>query len=112
VDDDFHRGEDAYDRYYGDPRVRPNPCLAPITRPPFYAVALYPGDLGTKGGLVTDIDGRVLRDDGSPIDGLYASGNTTASVMGRHYPGPGVTLAPAATFAYRAMIRAGREAGG
>lgn len=103
VDEDFHRGENAYDTYYGDPRVRPNPTLAPLTRSPFYAVELYPGDLGTKGGLVTDVDGRVLREDGSPVEGLYAAGNTTASVMGRRYPGPGVTLAPALTFAYRAM---------
>jgi predicted oxidoreductase len=71
--------------------------------PPFYAVALYPGDLGTKGGLVTDVNGQVLREDGTPIGGLYASGNTTASVMGRRYPGPGVTLAPALTFAMLAM---------
>jgi 3-oxosteroid 1-dehydrogenase len=111
VDDDFHRGENAYDVYYGDPKVKPNPCLAPIEKAPFYAVALYPGDLGTKGGLVTDVNGRVLREDGSPIEGLYASGNTTASVMGRRYPGPGVTLAPALTFAMLAMLHlAGKSA--
>jgi succinate dehydrogenase/fumarate reductase flavoprotein subunit len=111
VDEEFHRGENAYDRYYGDPRVKPNPCLAPIEKPPFYAVALYPGDLGTKGGLVTDVDGRVLREDGTPIAGLYAAGNTTASVMGRCYPGPGPTLAPALTFAMLAMFHAaGRSA--
>jgi 3-oxosteroid 1-dehydrogenase len=103
VDEDFHRGENAYDRYFGDPRVKPNPNLAPLDRPPFYAVALYPGDLGTKGGLVTDEQARVLREDGGAIDGLYASGNTTASVMGRYYPGPGVTLAPALTFAWLGM---------
>jgi len=106
TDEDFHRGENAYDTYYGDPRVKPNPCLAPIEKPPFYAVALYPGDLGTKGGLVTDEHGRVLRDEGTPIEGLYASGNTTASVMGRRYPGPGVTLAPALTFSWLAMRHA------
>lgn len=106
VDEDFHRGDNAYDRYYGDPRVKPNPCLAAISKPPFYAVELYPGDLGTKGGLVTDENGRVLREDGSAIEGLYASGNTTASVMGRRYPGPGVTLAPALTFAWLAMLHA------
>jgi 3-oxosteroid 1-dehydrogenase len=106
VDPDFHRGDNPYDRYYGDPRVRPNACLAPIEKPPFYAVELVPGDLGTKGGLVTDEHGRVLREDGTPIPGLYASGNTTASVMGRRYPGPGVTLAPALTFAYLAMRHA------
>jgi len=106
VDEDFGRGESVYDTYYGDPRVKPNACLAPIEQPPFYAVALYPGDLGTKGGLVTDAYGRVLRADGTWIEGLYASGNTTASVMGRRYPGPGVTLAPALTFAMLAMKHA------
>jgi succinate dehydrogenase/fumarate reductase flavoprotein subunit len=111
VDEDFHRGENAYDTYYGDPRVKPNPCLAAIEVGPFYAVALYPGDLGTKGGLVTDERGRVLREDGSVIEGLYASGNTSASVMGRRYPGPGVTLAPALTFSWLAMLdAAGNEA--
>jgi 3-oxosteroid 1-dehydrogenase len=106
LDEDFHRGENAYDTYYGDPRVKPNPCLAPIEVGPFYAVALYPGDLGTKGGLVTDERGRVLREDGSVVEGLYASGNTSASVMGRRYPGPGVTLAPALTFSWLAMLDA------
>jgi 3-oxosteroid 1-dehydrogenase len=103
VDSDFGRGGNAYDAYYGDPRVHPNPCLAPVERPPFYAVELFPGDLGTKGGLVTDERGRVLREDGGVVPGLYASGNTTASVMGRRYPGPGVTLASALTFAHLAM---------
>jgi succinate dehydrogenase/fumarate reductase flavoprotein subunit len=109
VDEDFHRGENAYDTYYGDPRVKPNPCLGAIDKGPFYAVELFPGDLGTKGGLVTDPDGRVLREDGSAIEGLYASGNTTASVMGRRYPGPGVTLAPALTFSWLAMRHAAAQ---
>jgi 3-oxosteroid 1-dehydrogenase len=109
-DEDFHRGENAYDTYYGDPRVKPNACLAPIAKGPFYAVALYPGDLGTKGGLVTDEQGRVLREDGTAIEGLYSSGNTSASVMGRRYPGPGVTLAPALTFSWLAMRHAAGEA--
>jgi 3-oxosteroid 1-dehydrogenase len=103
---DFARGDSAYDRYYSDPRVRPNPSLGPIDTAPFYAVRMVPGDLGTKGGLSTDQDGRVLRPDLTPIAGLYAAGNTTASVMGRTYPGPGSTLGPATTFAYRAARRA------
>ncbi len=111
VDEDFHRGENAYDTYYGDPRVKPNPCLGAIEVAPFYGVALYPGDLGTKGGLVTDERGRVLREDGSTIEGLYASGNTSASVMGRRYPGPGVTLAPALTFSWLAMKDAAARGG-
>jgi 3-oxosteroid 1-dehydrogenase len=101
-DDDFHRGESAYDNYYGDPSYA-NPNLAPVDRPPFYAFALLPGDLGTKGGLVTDVDARVLRADGSPIEGLYATGNVSASVMGTKYAGPGATLGPAMTFAYVAV---------
>jgi 3-oxosteroid 1-dehydrogenase len=103
VDEDFGRGGDAYDRYFGDPLVKPNPCLGPLTKPPYYAVRLYPGDLGTKGGLVTDEFQRVLRPDGTFIAGLYASGNTAASLMGRRYPGPGVTLGPALTHSYIAM---------
>jgi 3-oxosteroid 1-dehydrogenase len=106
VDEDFQRGESVYDRYYGDPRNKPNPDLGVIDKPPFYAVRLYPGDLGTKGGLVTDEIGRVLAEDGTPIKGLYASGNTTASVMGRRYPGPGVTISPALTFSWLAMTHA------
>jgi 3-oxosteroid 1-dehydrogenase len=82
--------------------VRPNPNLGPLTRGPFSAIQVVAGDLGTKGGLVTDADARVLREDGSPIAGLYASGNTAASVMGRTYPGPGSTLGPAVVFGYRA----------
>lgn len=103
-DDDFQRGESAYDHYYGDPRNRPNPCLAPLTKPPFYAVRIVPGDLGTKGGLTTDERARVLREDGSPIPGLYAAGNTSAFVMGRTYAGPGATLGPAMTFGYLAAL--------
>ena len=103
---DFRRGESAYDRHYGDPTVKPNPCLAPLEKPPFYAVALFPGDLGTKGGLLTDEHARVLREDGSPIEGLYATGNASASVMGDTYPGPGSTLGPAMTFGYVAAMHA------
>jgi len=111
LDEDFHRGENAYDTYYGDPRVRPNPCLGPIDQPPYYTVALFPGDLGTKGGLVTDARARVLREDTSVISGLYCSGNSSASVMGRRYPGPGVTLAPALTFSWLAMRDAASATG-
>ncbi|WP_430786647.1 FAD-dependent oxidoreductase [Actinoplanes sp. G11-F43] len=102
VDEDFGRGRTVYDNYYGDPRVKPNPNLGTIEKGPFTAVQLVPGDLGTKGGLLTDADGRVLKAVGEPIPGLYAAGNTTASVMGRTYPGPGATIAPAVVFGYRA----------
>jgi 3-oxosteroid 1-dehydrogenase len=112
ADEDFHRGVSAYDRYYGDPSY-PNPNLARVEKPPFYAFAIVPGDLGTKGGLLTDEDARVLRPDG-PIPGLYATGNTSASVMGTKYAGPGATLGPAMTFAYvaaRHIAAAARAAG-
>ena len=95
-DEDFHRGESAYDRYYGNPDY-PNPNLGEVSKPPFYAFRLVPGDLGTKGGLLTDEDARVLREDGSAIPGLYATGNTSASVMGNDYAGPGATIGPAMT---------------
>ncbi|TDV52382.1 3-oxosteroid 1-dehydrogenase [Actinophytocola oryzae] len=104
VDGDFHRGDSAYDRYYGDPRNRPNPNLAPLRRAPFYAIRIVPGDLGTKGGLRTDTAARVLREDGSVIDGLYAAGNASAPVMGRTYAGPGATLGPAMVFGYLAAL--------
>jgi 3-oxosteroid 1-dehydrogenase len=103
-DEDFGRGESGYDHYYGDPRVKPNPSLAPISHGPFYAVTMVPGDLGTKGGLRTDVHGRVLREDGSIIDGLYASGNVSAPVMGHTYAGPGATIGPAITFGYLAAL--------
>ena len=109
VDEDFRRGDSAYDRYYGDPTVKPNPCLAPIEKPPFYAVQMVAGDLGTKGGLVMDEHARVLREDGSIIAGLYAVGNNSASVMGNTYPGAGSTIGPSMTFGY---IAAKHIAGG
>jgi 3-oxosteroid 1-dehydrogenase len=103
---DFGRGNTAYDRYYGDPGVKPNPNLGTIEKGPFVAVQLVPGDLGTKGGLLTDADARVLDVSGAPMPGLYAAGNTTASVMGRTYPGPGSTIGPAVVFGYRAAAHA------
>ena len=102
VDEDFHRGESAYDKYYSDPTVKPNCSLAPIETGPFYAVKIVAGDLGTKGGLVTDEHARVLRPDGSSIAGLYAAGNVSAAVMGNTYPGPGGTIGPALVFGYLA----------
>src|SRR4051794_32831416 len=98
-DEDFGRGDSAYDRYYGDPRLA-NPNLAALERPPFYAVKIVPGDLGTKGGLVTDARARVLRPDGTVIEGLYAAGNASAAVMGHSYAGAGATIGPAMTFGY------------
>ncbi|MEU3270765.1 3-oxosteroid 1-dehydrogenase [Saccharomonospora sp. NPDC006951] len=102
ADEDFQRGVSAYDHYYGDPRHKPNPSLGALERAPFYAMRIVPGDLGTKGGLTTDADARVLREDGSVIEGLYAAGNTSAAVMGRTYAGPGATIGPAMVFGYLA----------
>ena len=111
VDPEFGRGGNAFDRYYADPRAKPNPCLGPIDRAPFYAMKLFPGEIGTKGGLLTDESARVLRADGSVIAGLYAVGNCSAAVMGKTYPGAGATLGPAMTFAYLAAkdIAAGKQ---
>jgi 3-oxosteroid 1-dehydrogenase len=108
-DPDFHRGERAYDHYYGDPAA-PYPALGPLERPPYYAVAVYPGDVGTSGGLLTDEHARVLNGQGEPIPGLYASGNTTASVHGRYYLGPGASVAASAIYSYAAMLYAADDA--
>lgn len=104
-DDEFRRGDSAYDRYYGDPTLT-NPCLNELVKAPFYAARLVPGDLGTKGGLVTDEHARVLREDGDPIPGLYAVGNTSASVMGNEYAGAGATIGPSLTFGWVAARHA------
>jgi len=100
IDQDFGKGNNAYDRYRGDPTIGPNPCLGEIAKPPFYAIAIFPADVGTAGGVITDEYARVLRDDGSIIEGLYAAGNCTSSVMGRSYPGAGASIAASFTFGY------------
>ena len=99
-DEEFGRGDSAYDRFYSDPRVKPNPNLGAIDKAPYYAVKVWPGDLGTSGGVLTDEFARAVREDGSVVEGLYAAGNASASVMGYTYPGPGATIGPAMTFAY------------
>jgi 3-oxosteroid 1-dehydrogenase len=98
-DDDFNRGDSAYDNYYGDPTL-PNPNLYPLGKPPYYAFQIILGDLGTSGGLRTDEFARVLRDDDTVVNGLYAVGNASAAVMGRSYAGAGATIGPAMTFGY------------
>ena len=110
VDEDFGRGASAYDHYYGDPNLR-NPNLDVIDKAPFYAVRLEIGDLGTKGGLVCDERSRVLREDGSVIEGLYATGNASASVMANEYAGPGATIGPAIVFGYVAARDAAGRVG-
>lgn len=99
-DEEFHRGETAFNRYLADPDHRPNPCVAPVETGPFYAVRLEMGDLGTFDGLKTTVPGEVLDRAGAVIPGLYAVGNDRASIMGGNYPGAGITLGPAMTFGW------------
>ena len=106
VDADFDRGVSAYDRYYGDPTITPNPNLRPLDRGPFYAVKVVLSDLGTCGGLRADVRGRVLREDGSAVEGLYAIGNTAANAFGASYPGAGATIGQGLVFGYIAALHA------
>lgn len=108
VDEDFHRGDNIYENYYGDPTYK-NPNLGELKKGPFRATQFLPGDIGTKGGLLTDEYGRVLDENGNPIAGLYSSGNTTASVMGRTYPGAGGTIGPAMVFGFLAARHAAKR---
>ncbi|MFJ8861455.1 FAD-binding protein [Streptomyces sp. NPDC102451] len=110
-DTEFGRGDSAYDRYYGDPTLK-NPNLDELDKAPYYAIRIEVGDLGTKGGLVCDEHSRVLREDGSAVAGLYATGNTSASVMGNEYAGPGATIGPAIVFGYIAARHAATTTGG
>lgn len=99
-DPEFGKGSTAYNRSLGDPQHKPNPCVAPVAKGPFYAVRLYVGDLGTFAGLKTNEYAQVLNGNGKPIPGLYSAGNDAASIMGGNYPGGGITLGPAITFGY------------
>ncbi len=96
----FGRGTTPFNRGSGDPDHKPNPCVAPIERPPFYAIKVLPGSFGTFAGLKTDAFARVLDDKGTPIGGLYAVGSDQANVMGGHYPCGGINLGPAMTFGF------------
>ncbi len=112
VDTEFGRGTLAYNRYLGDPTVRPNSAFGPVQAGPFYAVKLVMGDLGTFAGLRTDAKARVIDADNQPVPGLYAVGNDAASIMGGNYPGGGITLGPALVFGFIAGrgIAADRQA--
>src|SRR6185436_19050054 len=101
-DPDFGKGGTAYNRFYGDPEIKPNPCVAPIVAPPFYAVKVVVGDLGTYAGIATNGKAQVLDANKRAIPGLYAAGNDALSIMGGNYPGPGITLGPAMTFGWLA----------
>lgn len=104
IDTALGRGTTRYEVALGDPEsAAPNPTLGALTKGPYYAIRLYPGDIGAAQGFVTDATARVLREDGTPIGGLYAIGNDMQSVMGDRYPGPGITLGPAVVFGYLAV---------
>ncbi len=96
----FGRGTTTFNRYLADPENKPNPCVAPVQTGPFYAVKVVMGDLGTFDGIQTSVVGEVLRDNGTPIQGLYAVGNDRASIMGGNYPAAGITHGPNMTFGY------------
>jgi 3-oxosteroid 1-dehydrogenase len=106
VDEDYNRGGRVFDRAHGDPTVKPNPNLGPIEQGPFYACAIFHGDVGTAGGVVADEYARVLDQSGKPIPGLYAVGNCTASVFGRCYPGAGASIGASFTFGYVGALHA------
>jgi 3-oxosteroid 1-dehydrogenase len=105
-DDDLRRGDRNYDRFLGDSAHKPSASLGTLEKAPFYGYRVYPGDVGTYGGVVTDVDARVLREDGSVIPGLYATGVSTASVMGRAYPGAGASVGPSFVWGYVAAKHA------
>ena len=105
-DPDFNRGGRAFDRAHGDPTVKPNPSLGPIEQGPFYAVPMYPADVGTAGGVVTNAFAQVIGNDGQAIEGLYAIGNSAASPFGRCYPAAGATIGPSMVFGFVAAMHA------
>jgi hypothetical protein len=111
VDPEFQRGVGAYARNLGDAmHAGPNPCLGALGTPPFYAVRLYPGDIGAATGFATDALARVLDANDAPIAGVYAVGNDMHSMMGGVYVGPGITLGPSLVFGYIAGRHAAQRA--
>jgi 3-oxosteroid 1-dehydrogenase len=108
VDADYGRGNNAYNRYYADPTYQPNPCMGPISEPPFWAAPIYPGDVGTCGGAITNERAEVVRADGNVIEGLYAAGNCTASLCGPYYVGAGQSIGASSIFGYIAAKQAAR----
>lgn len=112
IDPEFGKGSTAYNRYLGDPSHLPNPCLGPIEAPPFHAVKVWPGDIGSTRGIRTDARARVVDAQGEPVSGLYACGNDMNSIMGGTYPAGGITLGPAITFGFIAARDAAGNAPG
>jgi 3-oxosteroid 1-dehydrogenase len=105
-DPDFGRGDSQYNKVLGDPGNKTNPAIGPIDTGPFYATEIYPGDVGTAGGVITNESAQVLDQSDTPIPGLYATGNMTATVAGRTYPGAGASIANTMTFGYVAARHA------
>jgi 3-oxosteroid 1-dehydrogenase len=113
LDPDFGRGQSAYNDCLGDPGYRPNAAVGPLDRAPYYATRVFPADVGTCGGVITNEHAQVLDEQDRVIDGLYATGNTTATVMGRTYPGAGASIANSMVFGYvAARHAAGRKVAG
>lgn len=111
IDSEFGRGDSAYDRYYGDPTVAPNPNLRPLQGKPLYAVEIVLSDLGTCGGITADGRGRALTPSGEIIDGLYAIGNTAGNAYGATYPGAGATIGQGITLGHVAALEAAGKLG-
>jgi len=113
LDPDFGRGQSAYNDCLGDPGYRPNAAIGPLDRAPYYATKVFPADVGTCGGVITNEHAQVLDEDDIVIEGLYATGNITATVMGRHYLGAGGSIANTMVFGYvAARHAAGRKIAG
>jgi 3-oxosteroid 1-dehydrogenase len=106
LDPDFGRGQSAYNECLGDPGYRPNAAIGPLQRAPYYATRVLPADVGTCGGVITNEHAQVLDEQDRAIKGLYATGNTTATVMGRTYPGAGASIANTMVFGYVAARHA------
>jgi 3-oxosteroid 1-dehydrogenase len=100
VDEEFGRGANAYHRYFGDPDIKPNPTMGPIAEPPFWAAPIFPGDVGTSGGVLANERAQVMRPDGGVIPGLFAAGNCTASLCGPYYVGAGQSIGASSIFGY------------
>jgi succinate dehydrogenase/fumarate reductase flavoprotein subunit len=105
VDLDFGRGSNAYHRFLGDADHKPNPCIGPIDHPPYYAVKIFPGDIGSATGIAVGPEGQVLDKAGAAIEGLYACGNDMHSIFAGTYPGPGTTIGPALAFGYAVAMK-------
>lgn len=92
--------------YAGDRPDLANPVIAPLAKAPFYGTFYVPGTCGTCGGLVINGDARVMRADGTPIEGLYAAGNCSSGVSGGRYMHGGLTLGSGSVMAWAAARHA------